>query len=36
MASNLVTALFATSIDLLNRCGVDKDGKKYFIAIIAG
>ena len=31
MASNLVTALFATSIDLLNRCGVDKKMAKNIL-----
>lgn len=37
MASNLVTALFATSIDLLNRCGVDKKmAKNILLPLLQG
>ena len=34
---NLVTALFATSIDLLNRCGVDKKmAKNILLPLLQG
>ena len=37
MASNLVTALFATSIDLLNHCGVDKKmAKNILLPLLQG